>query len=182
MVSHTFTLLYFTFTYLGLFGGMDLCDFDINKITLALSKFHSQILHFWKMIFSHNFTPHNSVLWNNITILINRKSVFKAEWFDKGILFVTDLMDCKGVLLDHTSFVDRSNINCTHREYQNICKAIPEALIHLIQNTSTYSDVTPILLNLSIGHHKLLDKKCNNRVATDAFKSKLFHDYNKNNY
>ncbi len=157
------------------------CDFDINKIPLALSKFHSQILHFWKMIFTHNFTPHSSVLWNNRTILINRKSVFKAEWFDKGILFVTDLMDCKGVLLDYTSFVERSNINCTHREYQKICKAIPVALIHLIQNTLTYSDVTPILPNLSIGHHKLVDKNFNNKVATDAFKSKLYHDYNKNN-
>ncbi len=168
----------------GKLGGMDFllrCDFDINKISLALSKFHSQILHFWKMIFTHNFTPHSSVLWNNRTILINRKSVFKAEWFDKGILFVTDLMDCKGVLLDYTSFVERSNINCTHREYQKICKAIPVALIHLIQNTLTYSDVTPILPNLSIGHHKLVDKNVNNKVATDAFKSKLYHDYNKNN-
>ncbi len=44
----------------------------------------------------------------------------------------------------------------------------------------TYSDVTPILQNLSIGNHKLVDKNYNKRVATDAFKSKLFHDYNKN--
>ncbi len=103
MVSHTFTLLYFHIprAIFGKLGGMNsllICDLDINKIPLALSKFHSQILHFWKMIFSHNFTPHNSVLWNNRTILIKRKSVFKAEWFDKGILFVTDLMDYKGVL------------------------------------------------------------------------------------
>jgi len=119
----------------GKLGGMDFllrCDFDINKIPLALSKFHRQILHFWKMIFTHNFTPHSLFLWNNRTILINRKSVFKAEWFDKEIIFVTDLMDCKGVLLDHTSFVEHSNINCTHREYQKICKGIPVALIHLI--------------------------------------------------
>lgn len=168
----------------GKLGGIDFllrCDFHINKIPLALSKFHSQILHFWKMIFTHNFTPHSSVLWNNRTILINRKSLFKADWFDKGILFVTDLMDCKGILLDYTSFVERFNINCTLREFQRICKAIPIALIQLIQNTLTYSDVTPVLPNLVIGHHNLVDKKFNNRIVTDAFKSKLFYDYNKNN-
>ncbi len=141
----------------GKLGSMDFllrCDFDINKIPLALSKFHRQVLHFWKMIFTHKFTPHSSVLWNNRTILIN---------------------------MFYMTLYDRSNVNCTHREYQKVCKAFPVALIHLIQNTLTYSDVTPILPNLSIGHHKLVDTNFNKRVATDAFKSKLFHDYNKNN-
>lgn len=161
----------------GRLGGLDFllrCDFDINKIPLALSKFHNQILLFWKMIFTHS-----SVLWNNRAILVNRKSVFKVDWFDKGIVFVTDLMDCEGVLLTHNSFVERSNLICTHREYQRICKAIPLALIHLIQNTLTYSNVTPVLPNLLIGRYKLLDKDFNNKAVTDAFKSKLFHDYNK---
>lgn len=91
---------------------------------------------------------------------------------------MTDLMDCKGVFLTHNSVVERFNISCTDREYQKICKAIPLALVHLIKNTLTYS-VTPVLPNLLIGHYKILAKNFNNKAATDAFKSKLFHDNNK---
>lgn len=97
----------------GKIGGLDFllkCDFEINKIPIALSKFHGQILLFWKKIFSHNLTPHNSVLWNNRTILISRKSVFNADWFDKGIVFVSDLMDDNGVFLSYENFVLSSNL------------------------------------------------------------------------
>lgn len=46
-------------------GGLDFilkCDFEVNRIPIKLSNFHKQILHFWKMIFTHNFSPHNSTL------------------------------------------------------------------------------------------------------------------------
>lgn len=55
--------------------GLDLilkCDFEVNKIPVKLSSLHKQILHFWKMIFTHNFSPHNSTLWNNRVKTLNR--------------------------------------------------------------------------------------------------------------
>ncbi|OOO00292.1 MAG: hypothetical protein ATN35_08065 [Epulopiscium sp. Nele67-Bin004] len=58
-------------------GGIDFllrCDFCLSKLPIKLSKFHEQVLLYWKMIFKHNFTPHNSPIWNNRYILVKRKS------------------------------------------------------------------------------------------------------------
>lgn len=43
-------------------GGLDFIlkwDFEVNRIPIKLSNFHKQI-HFWKMMFTHNFPPRNS--------------------------------------------------------------------------------------------------------------------------
>lgn len=61
------------------------------------------------MIFTHNFSPHSSTLWNNRVILINRKSIFKNDWAERDIMFVTDLLDCNGNILDYKTFVDKLN-------------------------------------------------------------------------
>ena len=61
-------------------GGVEFllkCDFEVPKIPIKLSNFHKQALLFGKMLFTHNFSPHNSFLWNNRVITINRKSIFK---------------------------------------------------------------------------------------------------------
>lgn len=68
------------------------CDFNVNKIPIKLSNLHKQILHFWKMMFAHNFSPHSSTLRNNRVITMNTKSIFKRNWFDRDIIFVTDLV------------------------------------------------------------------------------------------
>ena len=72
------------------------CDFELSKLPIKLSDFHKQILFYWKMMFTHNFTPHSSTLWNNRTITINRKTLFKQEWYDKKVIYVIDLMDENG--------------------------------------------------------------------------------------
>ncbi|KAF3851853.1 hypothetical protein F7725_005208 [Dissostichus mawsoni] len=59
-----------------------------------LLKCDCEILNYWKIVFSHNFSPHGSTLWNNRVIIINRKSLFRSDWHEKGILFVNDLLDC----------------------------------------------------------------------------------------
>ncbi|XP_014881606.1 uncharacterized protein LOC106942783 [Poecilia latipinna] len=162
-------------------GGLDFllkCDFELTKIPILLSNFHKQVLHFWKMVFTHNFTPHGSIVWNNRSILINRKSIFKTDWYEKGILFVTDLMGSDGLLLNHRDFIIKFNLNCSCNEYLKLCKAIPVGLIHLIQNTLRYSKVAASLPKLKVGEYIVTDRKCNNALLVTAFKSKFFNDYN----
>ena len=68
-------------------GGLEFllqCDFEVHKVPIKLSNFHKQILQYWKMIFTHNFSPHGSVLWNNRVITVNRKSIFRRDWYGKG--------------------------------------------------------------------------------------------------
>lgn len=42
---------------------------------------------------THNFTSRGSTVWTNRIVTINRKSIYLQKWFDKNVIFVTDLMD-----------------------------------------------------------------------------------------
>ena len=51
------------------------CDFEISKLPIKLSKFYQQVLLNCKIMFKHNFRPHNVPLWNNRVILSRRREV-----------------------------------------------------------------------------------------------------------
>lgn len=164
-------------------GGLDFvlkCDFETTKLPVKLSEFHKQVLYYWKMIFSHNFTPQSSTLWNNRTITINRKTVFKQDWFDKKVFFVIDLMDNIGNFLDFNTFKEKFDVQCSYREFSKICKAIPRALVHLIQNTLSQSRIQAVMPELKIDQLHISDRKCINQFIGKAFKCKTFHDYTRN--
>lgn len=131
------------------------------------------------MMFTHNFTPHSSTLWNNRTILINRKTLFKQEWYDKNVLYVTDLMDKNGDLLQFNSFVKKFNLKCSYREFNQISRAIPLRLKFMIKNILTNSNVTVKIPELKIGELKFGERKCNNKILGRVFKEKLFYDFKK---
>lgn len=63
------------------------CDFETSKLPIKLAEYHKQVLHYWKMAFDHNFTPHGSTLWNNRTITVNRKTLFLQSWYEKKSYF-----------------------------------------------------------------------------------------------
>ena len=95
------------------------------------------------MLFTHNFSPHGSTLWNNGTITIYRRTLFPQTWYDKKIIFVADLMDDKGLIMKIDSFKEKSDIQCCYRvKYSKICNAIPAPLIQQIQNLARYSNWT----------------------------------------
>lgn len=67
-------------------GGLEFllkCDFEVSKLPIKRSEYHKQVLNYWKMAFTHNFTPHGSTLWNNRVITINRKMLFIQSWYEK---------------------------------------------------------------------------------------------------
>jgi len=110
------------------------CDFEISKLPVKLSDYHKQVLHYWKMVFTHNLTPHGSTLWNNRVITISRKTLFFRNWFEKGIIFITDILDEQGNFLSFTDFKTKFDIQSLVRDYNKVCKAIPIALLNMIRN------------------------------------------------
>lgn len=94
-----------------------------------------------------------------------------------GILFVTDLLDSDGALLDFVSFLKRHNLDCPLKHCRKACHAIPLALKQLICNTLLYSDVKPALPSLKMGNCNLNDSKCNNKFIGVNFKSIPFHEF-----
>ena len=77
-------------------GGMDFllrCDFECSSLAIKLSAFHQQALLYWKLIYNHNFTPHNTPVWNNRYIRLSRKSVYIEEWKSNGIWAVAHFLE-----------------------------------------------------------------------------------------
>lgn len=163
-------------------GGLDFvlrCDLDPCKIPLKVSNFHKQVLLFWKMMFTHNFSPHNSTLWNNRVVIINRKSLFKSDWYSQGIFFIHDLLDDNGFFLSYIDFISKYKVKITLKGYNKVCNAIPTGLLRTIQ--SSFSDLLsrPVvsLPSLKICNVDLLDYKCNNKLIYKELKRIITGDY-----
>ncbi|KAI2647901.1 LINE-1 retrotransposable element ORF2 protein [Labeo rohita] len=88
------------------------CDFEVSKLPVKLSEYHKQVLHYWKMVFAHNFSPHGSTLWNNRVMTKN-------------------ILDEQGHFLRFTDFKTKFNIQSLRRDYNKVCKAIPAALLKI---------------------------------------------------
>lgn len=46
-----------------------------------------------RLLENDNFTTRGSTFWNSRTTAINRRTLIKQEWYEKKVLYVTDLMD-----------------------------------------------------------------------------------------
>ncbi len=74
------------------------CDYDLKKLRDKLPVFHQQVLLDWKMIYKHNFSPHNVPLWNYRYVVFRNKSLFYKNWWEKGIWSVMQILDNTGVM------------------------------------------------------------------------------------
>lgn len=60
-----FTLPVYLFQVVGRINFLLRCDFDPLSLPFKLSKFHMQVLLYWKMLHKHNFSPHEATIWKN---------------------------------------------------------------------------------------------------------------------
>lgn len=74
------------------------CHYNITKLPLKLSRFYQQALLAWKLCYSHNFSPHKSIIWNNECITKRNKSLYLQNWIDR-LIFLRDLFDCNDQLI-----------------------------------------------------------------------------------
>lgn len=163
------------------FGGVEIllkCDFEINKLPVKLSKFHQQVLLYWKLIFKHNFSPHNTPIWNNQYLLIKRKSFYWKEWADQGIWSIRHLIDNRGNILDLIAFNNKYNLNCTQDKYNKVIKAIPRAILINIKGSLYYQRMIPHLQDCTFLSDKCSKNQFSRSILTKAcFPSSLKRRY-----
>ena len=148
-------------------GGIDFllrCDFECRSLPLKLSAFHQQVLLYWKLIYSHNFTPHNTPVWNNRYILLSRKSVCIEDWRSKGVWAVAHFLDDFGNVLQHKDFCKKYQLQCNVNQYNRVIKAIPISLRSMVREDIRHSKVSPVLRQLCIKGFDFYDVKCTNKV------------------
>uniref|UniRef100_A0A1A8L6V8 Reverse transcriptase domain-containing protein n=1 Tax=Nothobranchius pienaari TaxID=704102 RepID=A0A1A8L6V8_9TELE len=150
------------------FGGIDLllkCDFNIKKLPIKLSQFHQQVLLYWKLLYNHNFTPHNTPIWNNRYITIKNKSLYKKDWMDKGIWSLIHLTDNEGRVMTHENFCHKYNITVDQNSFASIIRAIPIPTLNLIQEiVSNSHSVSPALPHLVAGNFDFKSVKTPNKT------------------
>ncbi len=100
-----------------------------------MSEFHKQVILYWKLIYKHNFSLHNSPIWNNRYILFRNKSLFIRDWWESGVWSVAHLLGKDGYFMDHSTFCGKYNILCDYKQYNKVLNCIPKAFVLLVSNT-----------------------------------------------
>ena len=168
------------------------CDLDLNKLPVKLSAFHQQVLHYWKMIYRHNFSPHNTLLWNCRYILSRNKSFFFLIkiGLEKGIWSVMHLLDNTGNTEPFEILCSKCSLN-DKRQSNNLVKAIPQSIVVMSYNLC--HNITDLKLPNSTIRHTLVKElypfSTNSITIPQVFSKKeveslrsKFHIYNTTGY
>ena len=99
---------------------------DPEELPIDFPQFYRQVLHSWFTL--KNITvskPEDIVVWNNMSVKINRKTVFYKKWYDKGVFYLKDLLNKNGRMLTFEDFKNKFDINCHKMQYMSLVDAIP---------------------------------------------------------
>nr|XP_023666313.1 uncharacterized protein LOC111843186 [Paramormyrops kingsleyae] len=154
-------------------GGIEFllrCDFNVQRLPIKLSQFHQQVLLYWKILYNHNFTPHNTPLWNNRYITFKNKSLYDKDWMEKGIWSVFHLMDKSGVI-SYESFCIKY-FNCNWAKFESVVKAIPNSIINLM----TLSLPSLVIEGCKFKEGKLSNKNIRNIFNNISYPSLVYRN------
>ena len=115
-------------TYLEPLGGLMFllrCNYDTNKLAF-IPKFYKDMLDFFKEIFCE-YTG-EGIIWNNKHILVSGQSILMRDWYEKGIIFISDLCDQYGAWWSYDAFCKKYNIRTNYLRYLGIVSAVKNAL------------------------------------------------------
>lgn len=90
------------------------------------------------MLYKHNFTPLE--IWNKRCTL-HKKSLLYKEWVEKRVWTVIHLKDRSGNIFMYTDFKMKFGINCPHKQFSLVVKAIPTVSINRVPGMLQYSHV-----------------------------------------
>lgn len=113
----------------------------LNNIPL----YYRQLLEIWNLL--HNHEPDtvteiiSETLWNNTYIQIDGKPICYNKWLEKGILYVSDIVDrtnADGFKSVEQLFIEHG-IECNFLTYLSLKSAIPQRWINIIRNSLVYT-------------------------------------------
>jgi len=119
-----------------IFGGIFTrsCNYSISKLPVKMSEFHKQALLAWKLCYSHNFSPHKSIIWNNEYIIRRNKSLYLQNWIDNNIIYLKDLFKPNGQLLSYEDFLTQKTFPVKFKEFSSVIHSIPSGILELMKS------------------------------------------------
>ena len=144
-------------------------NYSISKLPVKMSEFHQQALLAWKLCYSHNFSPHKSIIWNNECIIKRNKSLYLQNWIDKNIIYLKDLFSPNGQLLSYEDFLTQKTFPVKFNEFSSVINSIPSGILELMksyvgQNVQRTTPNIPYINGIDI-----LSKKCTNKHIRECF-------------
>ena len=136
-------------------GGLNFllrCNYDKHFLEqIDLPQFYKLILLYFLEIKESfpNQSGQELILFNNKDILINGRTIFYRDWFDRGIYLVRDLLKSDGKFLSYTEFVQKYDLRCNFLIYFQVVSAIPR---HLVERAMSYPVDRAGLLSSTMFH------------------------------
>ena len=123
------------------YGGIKLlirCNYNYKMIDLPI--FYQNILKYSDYVFNKKDSRY--ILWNNRDIMINRSTIFYQNWYDKGVLFIQDLMSSNGNWMTYNEFSSKCVMQQNSMfQYMGVINCLKE----LIKGNKDYADLNPNL-------------------------------------
>ena len=117
----------------------------------------SRIIHhsnsFTRLEIYHHIYFNDLILWNNKKITVEKNSLFWKHWFDRGIYFISDLLNSAGKFLTLDEFQNNFDFKIIYLYYFQLCAAIPPDL-----KRKAFVSPNPDLLNIPFEYHQLDDR------------------------
>ncbi len=145
------------------------CNYSISRLPVKMSEFYQQALLAWKLCYSHNFSPHKSIIWNNECIIKRNKSLYLQNWIDKNIIYLKDLFNPNGQLLNYENFLTEKAFPIKFKEFSLVINSIPSGMIELMKSYKRQNVQHTTGNILYINGIDILCKKCTNKHIRECF-------------
>ena len=142
---------------LNRFGGLFLfhCNYDVKDIPIT-SQFYSELLKWWSDFREEFDTERDrqNIVWNNKEIRINNKPVFYKNFFESGIIYVSNL-------LFHLNNTDSFNIISQKISRTNVLiwAGLRHSVPSYLKTTNCISSTTPLSFRIDNKGFDAMKKK-----------------------
>ena len=168
------------------YGGLQFlvkCDYNIKSLNLEyLPEFYHKVLSYWhesKLLIDNKVkSVKNQIIWNNQNIAVDGKSIFFRNWFNKDIVYISDLLDEDSNFHSLAGLKDKFQINPPFTVYYGLLKAIPKEWKTALQNEPHTGNSTQITFSTKSSYLKLLSKSY---LAPTAEQRIINHGFTKEN-
>ena len=112
-------------------GGIDFlinCDYDRERLCYWQDfKYSSD---------SKEIPVYDQIIWNNRNIRQDGKTIFISEWYNKGTIYIQDLLNTDFNFLSLTGFKEKFIVQCPFTLYYGLIKAIPKTWKSSLRKTA----------------------------------------------
>jgi len=161
--------------YLRKLGGLNFslrCNYDVTFLNSKLPSFYKDMRSFFDELKTlYNYDLGQMVLFNNREILINGKPFYMKEWFSKGIITISDLLDEQGQLLSYQAFKTKYKCKTNFLNYYQVTSAILVSLLSRSRNN--YLQSFP--KNIFLENHSTIEFNNSTKLNLETAKVKDFY-------